>query len=76
MKLGPVNKLYKTNKATLKRFGNDVMLADCDVIIIFPIYGPLGAIQKPDCGHVICKTYIFINSNFILQKLKTELKNL
>ena len=48
-----------------------------DVIVIFPIYGQFGGIRKPDSERIICKTYIFINSNFfILQKLKTKLKNL
>ena len=46
-------------------------------VFIFPIYGQFGAIWKPDSGHIVCKTYIFIKGNFfILQKLKTELNNL
>ena len=36
------------------------MSANCDVIVIFPIYGEFGAIRKPDSGRIICKTYIFI----------------
>ena len=53
------------------------MSKNCDVTGIFLIYGQLGAIQKPGSWCTVCKTYIFINSNlFILQKLKTELKNL
>ena len=51
------------------------MSANCDVILIFPIYGQFGAIQKPESGHIVCKTYTFIKP-FILQKLQTELKNL
>ena len=39
MKLGPVTKLDKRNKITSKKIDNDVMLANCDVIVIFPIYG-------------------------------------
>ena len=53
------------------------MSENCDIIAIFSIYGQFGAIQKPDFGRTVRKTYIFINSNlFVLQKLKTELKNL
>ena len=53
------------------------MSENCDIIAIFSIYGQFGAIQKPDSGRTVSKTYIFINSNlFVLQKLKTELKNL
>ena len=43
----------------------DVMLADCDVIVTSPIYGRFGAIQKPLSGCIVCKTYIFINSNVL-----------
>ena len=76
MKVRPVTKLDKRNKTPSKKI-DDVMSANCDVIAIFPIYGQFGAIRKPDSGPIVCKTYIFINSNlFILQKLKTELKNL
>ena len=54
------------------------MLASCDVIVIFLISGQFEAVQKTDSGHIVCETYIFINSKqpFILQKLKIELKNL
>ena len=66
MKLGPGTKLDKRNKMS-KKFDEDVMLANCDVII-FPIYDQFGAIRKPDSGHIICKTYIFINSNLLSYK--------
>ena len=39
------------------------MLENCDVIVIFPIYGQFGAIRKVDSERMVCKTYIFINSN-------------
>ena len=48
------------------------MSANCDVIIIFPIYGQFGAIRTPDSEHIVCKTYILISSNLILKKLKTK----
>ena len=44
------------------------MSANCDVIIIFPIYGQFGVIQMPDSGRIVCKTYIFINSNVLSYK--------
>ena len=50
------------------------MLVNCDVVVIFPIYGQFRAIQKPDSGHIVFKNYIFTDSIFVLQKLKTELK--
>ena len=68
MKLGPVTKLGKKNKTKSKKIDNDVMPLNCDVIDIFPIYGQFGAIQKPDSGRIVCKTYIFINSYLLSYK--------
>ena len=69
MKLGPVTKIDKRNKATLsKKFDDDAMSWNCDVIIIFPIYGQFGAIRKPDSRRIVCKTYIFIKSNLLPYK--------
>ena len=68
MKLGAVTKLNKRNKRTSKKFGNDVMSANCDVIVIVTIYGQFGAIQKPHSGRIVCKTKIFINSNLLSYK--------
>ena len=68
MKLGPVTKLDKRNKTTSKKFDDDIMSANCDVIVISPINGQFGAIRKPDFGRIVCKTYIFINSNFLFYK--------
>ena len=39
MKLGPVTKLDKRNKTTSKNFEDEVISENCDVIVIFPIYG-------------------------------------
>ena len=39
MKFGPVTKLEKRNKKTLKKFGDEVMSANRDVIVIFRIFG-------------------------------------
>ena len=68
MKLGPVTKLDKRNKTTLQKFDDDVMLENCDVIVNFPFYGQFGAIRKPDSGHIVCKTYVLINSNLLSYK--------
>ena len=37
MKLGLVTKRNKKNKATSKKFDNDVMSENCDVIVIFTV---------------------------------------
>ena len=44
MKVGPVTKLDKRNKTTSTKFDDEVMLENCDIIII---YGQFGAILKP-----------------------------
>ena len=65
IKLGTVTKLGKRNKTTSKKIDNDVMLENCDVIDILPIYAQFRAIWKPDSGCIVCETYIFINSNVL-----------
>ena len=49
MKLGPVTKLVKKNN-NVKKFDDDIMSANYDVIVIFLIYGQFGAIRKLDSG--------------------------
>ena len=48
MKLVVVTELDKKIMATPKKFDDDVMLANCDAIVIFLIYGQFGAIRKAD----------------------------
>ena len=68
MKPGPVTKLNKRNKVTSKTNDDGVIPANCDVNVVFPIYGQFGAIQKSDFGYIVCKTYIFIDSNLLSYK--------
>ena len=68
MKLGPVTKLDKRNKATSKTLDDEIMLENYDAIVIFLICDQFGAIQKPDSACIFCKIYIFINSNFLFYK--------
>ena len=44
------------------------MSENCDVIAIFLIYGQFGAIRKQDSGRLVCKIYVFINSNLLSYK--------
>ena len=48
MKPGPATKLDKRNKTTSKKIDDNAMSKNCDVIVIFPIYGQFGAFRKPD----------------------------
>ena len=68
LKTPEFTKHHKRNKATSKKFDDDVMSANCDIIVIFPIDGQLGAIRKPDSERMVCKTYIFINSKLLSYK--------
>ena len=72
MKFRPVTKLDKRNKILAKKFDDDIMSANCDVIVIFLIYDQFGAIQKPDSGCIVCKTYISINSNLLSCKNRKQ----
>ena len=65
MKLGVVTKLDKRNKATSKKFEDDILSRNCDVIAVFPLYGQFGATWKLYSGRIICKTHVFINSNIL-----------
>ena len=51
------------------------MLENCDVINIFSIYDQFGAIRKSDSKGKACKTYIFIDSNFLSYKNWKQNKN-
>ena len=44
------------------------MSVNYDVIAIIPIYGRFGANRKPDFGRIVCRTYVFINSNLLSYK--------
>ena len=44
------------------------MSENCDVIVIFLIYGQVGVIRKSDCGRMVYKTYIFIKSHLLSWK--------
>ena len=68
MKLTSITKLDKRNKTTSKKFVDDVMSENCEVIVIFPIYDQFGAIRNPDFGRIFCKTYVFINNNLLSYK--------
>ena len=68
MKLGPVTRVYKINKATSKKYDDNAMSENCDFIVISPIYGQFGAFRKPDSRRIAFKTYVFINSNLLSYK--------
>ena len=44
------------------------MLENCDVIVIFRIFGQFGAVWRPDSGHRASNRYVFSNSNLLSYK--------
>ena len=68
MKLGRVTKLDERNETTSKKFDFDVISENCDVIVIFRIFGQFGAVWRPDSGHRVCRSYVFSNSNLLSYK--------
>ena len=74
MKLGPLTKLDKRNKRMSKKIDDDVMSANCDVIIVFPIYGQFGAIRKPDSGCMSVKLTFSLIVTFYLTKTENRTK--
>ena len=74
MKLGPVTKLDKRKKIMSKTFDDNTISADCNIYLIFLIFGQLGAIQKPDSRCLVCKTYIFIKRNLLSSKKENTTK--
>ena len=72
MKLKPLTNFDKRNKTMSKKFDDDIMSAECEVIAIFPIYAQFGAIRKLDSGRRVCKTYIFIKINLYLTKTENR----
>ena len=68
MKLEPVTQIGKRNMVTPKKFDDEVMSANPDVIIFYQFMAPICSYPEPDAGHMVYKTYIFINSNLLSVK--------
>ena len=66
MKLGPVTKFEK--QGNIKNVWRWCYIGICDVIVIFRIYGQFEAIRKWESARIVCKTYIFFNSNLLSDK--------
>ena len=63
MKLKPVAKPDKKNKATSKKIEYDSISENCDNI---PFFQFRSIWSNPDAGfRIVCKTYTFINSNLL-----------
>ena len=47
---------------------NTMMSVELVLILMWVEGSSFGAVQKPDFGRIVCKTYIFINSNLLSYK--------
>ena len=68
MKVGPVSLDNGNTSTSKKKVADDVMSANCDVIVFFPIYEQFAVTRKPDSGRRVYETYIFINSDLLSYK--------
>ena len=73
MKHGRVTKRDKKNKTIYKKLAM-IHLESCAVVAIFLNYSQFGAIRKPGSGQIVCKTYLFINSNLLFTKAGNRTK--
>ena len=72
MKLGAITKIDKRNNITSTKLSNDILSENCDVIIIFRIFGQFGAVWRPDSGHRVFKKYVFSNGDLLPYKNRTK----
>ena len=68
MKLEPITQNDKRQMVTSKKFDNEVTSANPDVIVFYQFMAPVCSYPEPDAGHMVYKTYIFINSNLLSRK--------
>ena len=79
MKLGPVTNLTRKKWQRQKKKDDDIISANCDATVIFPIYVQFGAIGRPNSG---CMTYkkltfsliVTFNSNHYLTETENRTK--
>ena len=75
MTFGPKTELGKRNTLTSKKFDNNVVSENCDVIVFFPIYGQFAAIRDLDSGRMIFQTFTFsLIISFYLTKTENRTK--
>ena len=48
------------------------MLENCDIIVIFRIFGQFEVIRRQDSGHRVWKSYVFSISNLFLTKTENR----
>ena len=67
MKLGPLFILNKRNTKTSEKLENDLMLANCDAIVLFSILSLL-TIPETESGQMLHDLKIFISFHLLSNK--------
>ena len=65
MKLEQQLNLTRERRQCQKKFNEDFVLVDFKIIVIFAIYDQFVPTRKPESGRIVCKSYIFIDSNLL-----------
>ena len=68
MKFGPVTKLDKRNKKTSKKFDDDIMSGNCNVIVIFQFMDNLEQSESKIPDAISVKLTFSITANFYFAK--------
>ena len=76
MKLGPVTKLDKRNKTTSKKFDDNFMSENCDVIVIFRIFGQFGKVRRPESAKFMFLLIVTFRLTKTGNRTKKSLKQL
>ena len=73
-KLGPVTKIHKRNITKSKKFDDEVMSENWDVVVIFSSFGQFGVIRKPDSGRLSVELMFSLAITFYLTKTEDRRK--
>ena len=73
MKLGPAIKVDKRSNGDVKKFNDYVISENCDVILLFPIYGQFAAIWKPNLHFSLTITFYLTKTENKTKKSVTQL---
>ena len=75
MKPGPLFKLNKRNIKTSEKLENDLMLANCDAIVLFSILSLFRTIPDTESGQMLHDIKIFISFHLLSKKNENRTKN-
>ena len=66
--------MTKETKQRQKKFDDDVMSENCEVIVIFRSFGQFEAVWRPDSGHEPAEVMFSVTVTFGLTKTESRTK--